>query len=79
MTEKLHRLLRGLRGDTPEALADRRRNVVSKRYGFQRHIPWWVPWAALALVLAIAYAIYAINLRGISAEVVRALDTVLAR
>ena len=79
VTEKLHRMLRGLRGDAPDAFGDRRRNVVSRRYGFQRNIAWWVPWAAVAVVLAVAYAIYAVRLHGISAEVVRALDTVLAR
>ena len=79
VTEKLHRMLRGLRGDAADAFADRKRNVVSKRYGFQRSIAWWVPWAAIAGVLVIAYLVYAINLRSVSAEVVRALDTVLVR
>lgn len=79
VTEKLHRMLRGLRGDAPDAFGDRRRSVASKRYGFQRSIAWWVPWTAVAVVLVVAYAIYAVRLHGISAEVVRALDTVLAR
>lgn len=79
VTEKLHRLLRGLRGDAPEAFGDRRRNVVSKRYAFQRTVAWWIPWATAAVVLAVVYTGYALSLRGIRSEVVRALDTVLAR
>ena len=78
VTEKLHRLLRGLRGETPEGFSDRRRNVLSKRYGFQRSIAWWVPWLAVASILTVAYSVYALSLHGISAEVVRALDSVLA-
>lgn len=78
MIEQLHRALRPLRGDAPERLIESTDNAAPRSYRFARHAPWWTPWAVGAGVLAAAYALYAFRLRAVTAEVLQALDRILA-
>lgn len=75
---RLHRVLRGLRGDAPESLTDARRNVASRRYRIGQQWPWWTPWVCALVVLVIAYTLYAVNLGNTTDEVLRALNATLA-
>ncbi|MBF8677667.1 MULTISPECIES: type IVB secretion system protein IcmH/DotU [Pseudomonas] len=74
---KLHRVLRELRGDTPEQLTDASANVTTRRYLIGRQLPWWTPWLAVVVVLAGIFAFYAVNLDDATQQVMQSLDEIL--
>ncbi|MCD0499422.1 type IVB secretion system protein IcmH/DotU [Achromobacter spanius] len=74
---KLHRMLRELRGETPETLTDASTNVASRRYRVGRQWPWWTPWAGAALLLAGVYAAFALSLGSTTEIVLHSLDGIL--
>ncbi|CAB3683739.1 type IVB secretion system protein IcmH/DotU [Achromobacter kerstersii] len=74
---KLHRILRELRGDTPESLTDADANIASRRYRVGRQWPWWTPWASALVVLSGVYAAFALNLGSTTDVVLHALDGIL--
>ncbi|MEL1266371.1 type IVB secretion system protein IcmH/DotU [Pseudoxanthomonas putridarboris] len=76
--EKLHRVLRQMRGDAPEQLGEASTNVAPSNYRYDRRLPWWTPWAVGAGVLAAAYFVYAFRLSLVTSEVLQALDKILA-
>lgn len=76
--EKLHRVLRQMRGDTPEHLGEGEANLAHSNYRYDRRLPWWTPWAVAGGVLAAAYAVYAFRLSRVTSEVLQALDKILA-
>lgn len=74
---KLHRVLRPLRGDTPERLSDTPGNVVNRSYRPKRQLPLWAPWVIAATVLASAYLIFSLQLSATTELVLQSLDSVL--
>jgi len=76
---KLHRELRAMRGETPEALTDAQENIVSSRYRVGRLWPWWTPWVGALAVLVVVYAVFATSLHGTSELVLKALDEILKK
>lgn len=74
---KLHRILRELRGETPESLTDADANIASRRYRMGRQWPWWTPWASALVVLSGVYAAFALNLGSTTDVVLHALDGIL--
>ncbi|WP_447578163.1 type IVB secretion system protein IcmH/DotU [Achromobacter kerstersii] len=74
---KLHRILRELRGETPESLTDADANIASRRYRVGRQWPWWTPWASALVVLSGVYAAFALNLGSTTDVVLHALDGIL--
>jgi len=74
---KLHRALRELRGETPEALTDASTNIASRRYRVGRQWPWWTPWLSAALLLAAVYAAFALSLGSTTDIVLHSLDGIL--
>lgn len=75
--EKLHRILRGQRGDTFARLTDAPHNVASRRYRLARQWPLWTPWAIAGVVLAAAYLYFSISLGTTTDEVLRSLEVFL--
>ena len=74
---KLHRVLRELRGETPERLTDALSNVASRHYRVGRQWPWWTPWAVAGLVLVVAFVIYSLRLELTTRQVLQSLDSIL--
>ncbi|WAB90558.1 type IVB secretion system protein IcmH/DotU [Pseudomonas citronellolis] len=74
---KLHRVLRPLRGESPEKLTDAHSNIVSRRYRISHQWPIWMPWAIALAVLAGIYALFAVNLGSTTELVLRSLDNIL--
>ncbi|WP_420232083.1 type IVB secretion system protein IcmH/DotU [Pseudomonas sp. ABY48] len=74
---QLHDLLRPLRGETPKRLTDPLKNVAPRNYRIKRAWPLWTPWAMAAVVLTVAYTIYAIRLNTITQQVLVSLERVL--
>jgi len=74
---KLHRILRELRGETPESLTDADANIASRRYRVGRQWPWWTPWASALVVLSGVYAAFALNLGSTTDVVLHALEGIL--
>ncbi len=74
---KLHRVLRDLRGETPERLTDALTNVAPRNYRVNRQWPRWTPWAVATAVLLAAYTIYAVRLNSITQQVLISLDGIL--
>lgn len=76
---KLHRVLRGMRGETPALLENAEKNVAKRQYSIGRQWSWWVPWLVVTVTLLAIYAIYALKLNETTREVLQALDTILRR
>ena len=74
---RLHRVLRDLRGETPERLTEPLTNVAPRNYRVNRQWPWWTPWAVTAGLLAGAYAIYAVRLHSTTFQVLKSLQDIL--
>lgn len=74
---KLHRALRQLRGEAPEELTNARANIASRSYRLARQWPLWSPWAIGAGVLAVLYALFAMNLGTTTDLVLHSLDGIL--
>ncbi|WP_220094851.1 type IVB secretion system protein IcmH/DotU [Paraburkholderia hayleyella] len=77
--DKLHRALRGLRGDAPEKLTDAERNIATRRYRLGTLLPWWTPWACALVVLIGAFLYFTLQLDSSTGQVLRALDATLKR
>lgn len=76
---KLHKILRQMRGETPEWINTAYKNVAPSHIKIGSQWPWWSPWAATAVVLVAAFAIYTIVLNGTTTEVLRSLNELLRR
>lgn len=74
---RLHRVLRELRGETPERLTDALAYVAPRNYRANRRWPWWTPWAVATAVLLSAYTVYALRLNTITHQVLQSLDGIL--
>ncbi len=74
---KLHRLLREQRGSKTEHLIDTKGNVCNKQYRLGQQIPLWSIWAGLAVALGVIYVFYAMNLSGVTEDVLKQLDLIL--
>ncbi|HTV86027.1 MAG TPA: type IVB secretion system protein IcmH/DotU [Dyella sp.] len=79
LIKKVHKVLRELRGDTPERLTDGQDQVTRRRYNVGWQWPWWTPWLAVLGALVVVYGLYAMNLHQTADEVLRSLDTMLKR
>ncbi|VWB21551.1 membrane protein [Burkholderia arboris] len=73
---KLHRILRPLRGDTPERLTDAP-TVATYRYRLKRQMPLWTPWVIAFAVLVGAYLFFSIRLGATTDQVLQSLDHIL--
>ncbi|MBA0484477.1 DotU family type IV/VI secretion system protein [Stenotrophomonas maltophilia] len=76
---RLHRRLRQMRGMAPATLTESLDKPIHRRYRLVRLLPSFSPWVAAALVMVAAYCTYAFYLDAMTAEVLGALDIVLAR
>ncbi|MDD0977310.1 type IVB secretion system protein IcmH/DotU [Pseudomonas fontis] len=74
---ELHRLIRELRGPTPDWACDTLHNVVSRKHHMPWQWPWWSPLVIAALALTAIYNIYAYRLDLITEEVLQSLDVIL--
>ncbi|MCA8115540.1 type IVB secretion system protein IcmH/DotU [Burkholderia cepacia] len=77
--DRLHHVLRGLRGDVPEKLTDGGRNIATRRYRLGGQLPWWTPWACALVLLTGAYTYFSVQLNSSTGQVLRALDATLKR
>ena len=77
LISNLHRLLREKRGDRSEQLIDSDKNIYTKKYRIRRQIPLWFVWAGLGVILSIIYFLYAVNLAGVTENVLKQLDLIL--
>lgn len=77
LIDKLHRVLRELRGEAPEHLTDAKANIASRKYRVSQQWPWWSPWLIALGVLVLVYLTYAFSLGQISGEVLHSLDGIL--
>lgn len=76
---KLHKLLRQMRGETPEWINQAYQNVVTSRIKIGSQWPWWSPWAITAIVLIVSFILYAIFLNETTSTVLSSLDELLKR
>jgi type VI secretion system protein ImpK len=76
--EKLHRVLRRMRGDAPEQLGDAMVNVAPRNYRYDRRLPWWTPWAVGTGLLMAVFLVYSFKLSLVTSEVLDALQKILA-
>jgi len=76
---KLHKMLRQMRGETPEWINEAYKNISRSKIKVGNLWPWWTPWAVTAILLVVAYILYSIILGGTSNEVLRSLDELLRR
>lgn len=76
---KLHKLLRQMRGETPEWINQAYNNVVSSRIRIGSQWPWWSPWAIAAVVLIVTFALYVLFLNETTSAVLNSLDELLKR
>jgi len=74
---KLHRIIRDLRGPTPEQLSDPLTNVAPRNYRMNRQWPWWSPLVVTAVALVLMYGFFNYRLHLITTEVLRSLNGVL--
>lgn len=74
---ELHRLIRELRGPTPELFGDPLANVAPHNLRVKREWPWWSPLVISAAALAALYGYYTYRLQSITAEVVESLSRIL--
>lgn len=74
---KLHRIIRALRGPTPEELSAPLTNVAPRNYRMNRQWPWWTPLVITAVGLAVMYGVFSYRLHLITVEVLHSLNAVL--
>lgn len=74
---RLQRVIRQLRGPTPQQLTDPLANVAPRHFRIGRQWPWWSPWLAACALLPGIYAIYVLKLNAITEQVLRSLDNIL--
>lgn len=75
---RLQRIIRELRGPTPQRLTDPLANVAPRNVRISRQWPWWSPWLAAGVLLTGIYALYVLRLNAITQQVLQSLDNVLA-
>lgn len=74
---RLHRIIRELRGPTPDRLTDPLKNVAPRNYRIKRQWPWWSPWLIASALLVAIYTAYSLRLNAITQEVLQSLDNIL--
>lgn len=74
---RLQRIIRDLRGPTPQQLTDPLANVAPRNFRLRRQWPWWSPWVIASTLLAGIYAIYALRLNAVTQQVLQSLDNIL--
>ena len=75
--EKLHRVLREIRGDRAEQLFDTSANISASKYRVGRQMPLWQVWIGLGVVLCVIYFFYSWSLSGVTDDVLRQLQLIL--
>lgn len=73
----LHRIIRELRGATPERLSDPLSNVATKSFRMNRQWPWWSPLVVSAVAMTFMYVIFHYRLNLITTEVLHSLNGIL--
>lgn len=76
---RLQRVIRELRGPTPQQLTDPLANVAPRHFRIRRQWPWWSPWLGASVLLTGIYAVYALRLNSITQQVLQSLDNILTR
>lgn len=74
---KLHRIIRELRGPTPQRLSDPLTNVAPRNMRLSRQWPWWSPWVIASGLLVAIYTAYSWRLNIVTQEVLQSLDNIL--
>ncbi|MBF8720372.1 DotU family type IV/VI secretion system protein [Pseudomonas guariconensis] len=74
---QLHRLIRELRGPTPESLSDPLSNVAPRNFRMKRQWPWWSPLLISAVVIGMMYGYYSYRLHLVTREVLESLNGIL--
>ncbi|MCW2271225.1 MULTISPECIES: type IVB secretion system protein IcmH/DotU [Pseudomonas] len=74
---RLQRMIRDLRGTTPEQLSDPLSNVASRNFRINRQWPWWSPLLIAGALLATLYGLYTYQLQAITHEVLQSLGAIL--
>lgn len=74
---RLQRLIRELRGPTPQQLTDPLANVAPRDFRIHRQWPWWSPWLVASALLTGIYAVYAWRLNAVTQQVLMSLENIL--
>ncbi|WEK28723.1 MAG: type IVB secretion system protein IcmH/DotU [Candidatus Pseudomonas phytovorans] len=78
LISRMHKVIRELRGPTPEELCDPYTNVVHCPHRPRRwEWPWWSPLVISAVAMVCAYSYYSYRLDLITAEVIESLNAIL--
>ncbi|CAI3802203.1 hypothetical protein GLGCALEP_03059 [Pseudomonas sp. MM221] len=78
LISRMHKVIRELRGPTPETVCDPYTNVVHRPYrGRSWEWPWWSPLVLSAIAMVCAYSYYSYRLDLITAEVLESLNAIL--
>ncbi|MGV0319422.1 type IVB secretion system protein IcmH/DotU [Pseudomonas putida] len=78
LISRMHKVIRELRGPTPEEVCDPYSNVVHCPYRSRRwEWPWWSPLLISAIAMVCAYSYYRYRLDLLTAEVVESLNAIL--
>ncbi|MBK4996072.1 DotU family type IV/VI secretion system protein [Pseudomonas sp. S37] len=60
-----------------QPLTDPYTNIASRHYRMNRQLPWWTPWAVMAVFCTGVYVYFATQLNGITQQVLASLQTML--
>lgn len=78
LISRMHKVLRELRGPTPESVCDPYTNVVHRPYRRRRWTwPWWSPLVVSAVAMVCAYCYYSYRLNLITSEVLESLNSII--
>ncbi|WP_447740571.1 type IVB secretion system protein IcmH/DotU [Pseudomonas laurentiana] len=78
LISRMHKVLRELRGPTPQEVCDPYTNVVHRpNHRPRRYWPWWSPLVISAIAMVCAYCYYSYRLSLITAEVLETLDSII--
>lgn len=78
LISRMHKVIRELRGPTPEFVGDPYTNVVHRPHRrLRREWPWWSPLVISAIAMVCAYCYYSYRLSLITAEVLESLNGIL--
>ncbi|MFG0540359.1 type IVB secretion system protein IcmH/DotU [Pseudomonas sp. YQ_5] len=78
LISRMHKVIRQLRGPTPETVSDPYSNVVHCPHRMRRwQWPWWTPLVISVIAMVCAYSYYSYRLDLLTAEVVESLNAIL--
>ena len=78
LISRMHKVIRQLRGPTPDTVSDPYSNVVHCPHRMRRwQWPWWTPLVISVIAMVCAYSYYSYRLDLLTAEVLESLNAIL--